>query len=1095
MIPDSGWLTPRIGVRRALLATLASVVVVASLVAAVLAAREYDLRRFASGAADPADAPSLAQIATHYWPWLLAALAAAAALSFAACHFIAISFRLAATRDQLAEKLRDNRDLLARSRERVKELTCIYGLTRLTHDAHDLDEILHQAVTLIPSGWHQPGLTRCRIRFDDRLYTSDDFRDSPLRLRAPVVIGGVERGELEVFHARRQGPGPVDADDAHDGVDGDPFLDEERTLIEGLAALLAGAAERLEAAADRAASERRFRVLFEHAPYGVAATDPQGRLTLANPALRDMLAAAADEADPRNAGDQSLLDLIDPRDADRVAAKLDDLRDAGVGRFSTDARCRAAGGTRWARLAVSAVGDPDGCDDESFICVLQDISARRAAESRARRSNHFFRATLDAMDQHIAILDADGAILQVNRAWQDFARANGLAGDDQCCLGANYIEVCEGAADHDDPAGCADQARAVADGLRQLLTGKCDHFQLEYPCHGPDAQRWFVLNATRFIERGKSRAVVTHTNITARRLAESAVRASEERYALAVRGSQDGIWDWDVRGGNVFFSDRWFEMLGIGLDDERTRPCRIETWTRRIASNHLVRFNDAVDQVFAGHDDEFDIELAMEHEAGGTRWMRCRGAAIRDDAGSVVRLAGSIADITRTKDALDQLQRLARQDTLTGLANRALLTERIDLAIDRLRQDPAQPFAAVLFDLDRFKTVNDAMGHGTGDALLRAVADGLRDQLHEGDTVARLGGDEFVVLLGHCPDAPAAADVAERLRAAITGPFQIGELHIEAQASAGMVFIDDPGCSAEQVLRDADVALYEAKAAGRNTGLLFDARMQESVHRRLQIEHDLRHAVARDQLRLVYQPIVDLATGQTAGVEALLRWHHPEHGLIPPDQFIPIAEETGLITAVGQWVLGTACRRLAQLRRRPEAADLYVAVNLSRRQLVQPDLHTKVNQVLLDTGLPADKLHLEITESTMMDQRHDMLAAMKRLRQLGVQLVMDDFGTGYSALSCLHHFPIQTLKLDRSFIHSMEDRPDFTAIVLAIITLADHLNLAVVAEGLETQSNVAQLQALDCGFAQGYYFAKPMPPEDLPAYLASQDPRPRHAVA
>jgi diguanylate cyclase (GGDEF)-like protein/PAS domain S-box-containing protein len=565
---------------------------------------------------------------------------------------------------------------------------------------------------------------------------------------------------------------------------------------------------------------------------------------------------------------------------------------------------------------------------------------------------------------------------------------------------------------------------------------------------------------------------------------------SERRFELAVRGSQDGIFDWDLVSDRIYYSPRWQTLL----DCEEPLSDRPEEWLRRIASSHLALFDAEIQRIKDRASDALDMELPMQAGTGETRWMMCRGSAVRDQQGSPVRLAGAITDITALKDATRALEELTRLDPMTGLANRAVFAEQLATTRAALNRVPEQHFAVLFFDFDRFKLVNDSLGHAAGDALLVSIADRFREQVREPDCIARFGGDEFAVLLHNVPDVGTAERAAERFLHAFESPHQIAGHEVTSTASIGVCCSALGLDTAEGMMRDADTALYDAKASGRNRFRVFDIEMRARSQQRFDFERDLRRAIADEQLHLRYQPVHRLDSGVLVGFEALLRWNHPREGVVTPDRFISLAEETGLIVPIGEWVLDRACGDLAELQA-AGCPDLTIAVNVSRRQLIQPDLPERVAQTLARTGIAPETLHLEITETTVMDQRHDMLSRLQQLRELGVWLSMDDFGTGFSSMSCLHDFPVQILKLDRSFIATMEQEREFTAIVQAIITLAQHLKLHVIAEGLETEGQVAQLQAMDCEYAQGYFFARPMVIEDVRAYLSKWNQAQSHAEA
>lgn len=579
---------------------------------------------------------------------------------------------------------------------------------------------------------------------------------------------------------------------------------------------------------------------------------------------------------------------------------------------------------------------------------------------------------------------------------------------------------------------------------------------------------------------------LTRTRDRARQLAGEltvSLRRSEQRYALAINGSQEGLWDWDLATGKVYYAPRWKELLGLAEDEVGDLP---EEWFGRIVSSGLAEFHLSLTRHIEGETDRFDIEVEMYHADGQTRWMLCRAAAVRGGDGKAIRLTGSLADITDLKQAQNELLSLAHHDRLTGLANRTLLTDRLGHAIARVKRNPGYQFAVLFLDFDRFKVINDSMGHGVGDRLLVGMAERILGVVREVDTVARFGGDEFVVLVDGVNGIADAEVLSDRLLAALAEPFSIDACEIVSTASIGVVGSEFGYEKAEDVIRDADAAMYQAKAEGKARYCLFDAQMHTQAVRCLKLEQDLRLCDFQRQFQVYYQPIINLDTGELSGFEALVRWDHPEHGQIQPDEFIGIAEDTGLIVELGEWVLVEACMQLARWRMRfGEGADLSINVNLSKRQLMHADLLSVVSGVLERTGIPPSALTLEITETTVMENTRGIISVMKQIRELGVRLAIDDFGTGHSSLSCLHQFPIDQLKIDHGFIKNMQDHREFAAVMDAIVSLAHCLHLDVVAEGIENADQLVQLQAMDCRFGQGYLFARPMPAIETFDYLAS----------
>jgi diguanylate cyclase (GGDEF)-like protein/PAS domain S-box-containing protein len=558
-----------------------------------------------------------------------------------------------------------------------------------------------------------------------------------------------------------------------------------------------------------------------------------------------------------------------------------------------------------------------------------------------------------------------------------------------------------------------------------------------------------------------------------RNRAEMALRDSEERYALALDGAKDGLWDWDLRQDRIYFSSRWKSMLGFQNGEIGATPSE---WLGRVHPDDLPLVQLALSAHLAGRTPDFESELRMRHRDGGWRWVLTRGLAVRNEAGEAYRMAGSQSDITTRKQAEERLLHDAFHDCLTGLPNRALFIDRLGMAIAHAKRRLSYTYAVLFIDLDRFKNVNDSLGHSAGDELLVVVARRLESCLRPGDTVARLGGDEFSILLDEVADVDHAVQVAQRLHREMERPFRVRGHEVFVTLSLGITVgaggdYDRP----EDVLRDADTAMYGAKSSGKARDAVFDRDMHDRAVALLELETDLRRAIERAEFEIYYQPIVSLDSGRISAFEALLRWRHPRRGLLHPNSFVPVAEDTGLIVPIGWWVLREACGQLADWQALPAGGEhLAVTVNLSSKQFMQADLVERIQDILSQTGVRPDSLRLEITESTIMGQAEDAIAKLLALRDFGVKLYIDDFGTGYSSLSYLHRLPVDALKIDRSFISEMDGGGERSEIVGTIVTLARTLRMDVAAEGIETAEQVSRLRALSCHYGQGYFFSKPL---------------------
>ncbi|HVN77195.1 MAG TPA: EAL domain-containing protein [Thermoanaerobaculaceae bacterium] len=553
---------------------------------------------------------------------------------------------------------------------------------------------------------------------------------------------------------------------------------------------------------------------------------------------------------------------------------------------------------------------------------------------------------------------------------------------------------------------------------------------------------------------------------------ERALWESEERYALAVNGANDGIWDFNLITGTAYFSPRWKSMLGY-RDDEIGSG--IEEWFSRVHPDDRIGLRKAFDAHLGGHQPHFEHEHRMIDKNGSSIWVLSRGLAVRDGSGKPTRVAGSLTDITARKRAEEQLLHDALYDALTQLPNRTLFLDHLGLAMEQSRRRKDAMVALLFIDLDRFKNINDSLGHSVGDELLVELARRLTRFLRPGDTVARLGGDEFAILLNDIHGPGDATRVAERVQDLMREKLVIGGREVFTSASIGVALSNPSYRAPEEILRDADTAMYRAKAAGRGCYQVFDQTMHRSVVALLKLETELRQAVEKNQFLMHYQPIVSLEDKRIVGFEGLVRWLHPERGLISPSRFIGVAEETGLIVPLGWWVLEQACRHARDWQRVvPAEPPLYVSVNVSGKVVMQPDMYDRVVAILEQTGLSPSSLRLEITENVIMDHGDLALQKLAQFHRLGVQFSVDDFGTGYSSLSYLQRFSYDTLKIDRSFISGMETTGDASAIVKTIVALANMLKINVVAEGVETAVQFEKLREIGCSHAQGFWFSRPV---------------------
>jgi diguanylate cyclase (GGDEF)-like protein/PAS domain S-box-containing protein len=557
---------------------------------------------------------------------------------------------------------------------------------------------------------------------------------------------------------------------------------------------------------------------------------------------------------------------------------------------------------------------------------------------------------------------------------------------------------------------------------------------------------------------------------------------SEERYSLAVRAANDGIWDWDLARDRIYLSTRWRAILG-GPEDSQDEPPA--AWFDLVHNDDLEPLHAAIRAHISKRSQNLEIELRMRHRNGSWRWVLVRGLATRDAQGQATRLAGSLSDITERRTAEHQLRHDALHDTLTALPNRALFMDRLDQVLQRAARDPTVTCAVLFVDIDNFKDVNDRLSHSVGDRLLIAIADRLARLLRPGDTIARFAGDEFTVLLEDVDDATAARIIAQRLHQGLERAFRVSGHDLAITASIG-ISLNIPGINAADLLRNSDIAMYHAKAHGTSHSVVFDDGMHTRIVTRLTRETDLRRALEESLLGVYYQPIVDLTSGRVRGLEALVRW--PETwAFVAPLDFIAIAEQTGLIRPLGQHVLRTALHTLADWRRAGVVEDdVQMSVNLSGRQLDDPTLLDQLRDAIANAGVPPRVLLLEITESTLMQNLERTQAMISEIASIGIGLHLDDYGTGYSSLSALHHYAVDALKIDRSFIAAINEKTaNSEVIVRSTVTLAHNLGMSVVAEGIEDAAQLQRLKGFGCDHGQGYLFSKPLSRQNTETLLSN----------
>jgi diguanylate cyclase (GGDEF)-like protein/PAS domain S-box-containing protein len=590
-------------------------------------------------------------------------------------------------------------------------------------------------------------------------------------------------------------------------------------------------------------------------------------------------------------------------------------------------------------------------------------------------------------------------------------------------------------------------------------------------------------------------ATLVWHDVTDRRREEQSLRRNEERLSLAAAGAQDGIWEWDLANKEFFMSSRWNALVGRPAQATIARP---EEWLGRVHPEDMAALKEAIEAHLTGQTEHLRHEHRLQHEDGSYRWFLCHAVASRNDARRSLRIGGSLTDTTDRVSGQVGVADASFKDPLTGLCNRTVFVEGLGRRLKECKEGQRGRFALLYLDLDRFKVVNDSLGHLVGDELLVAVSRRLESCVRPDDALARLGGDEFAILINHLGEDQQANAMAFRIQDALRAPLSIGGREVFTSSSIGIAFGPAQYNDPDEIMRDADTAMYHAKSHGKARHEVFDADMHARVRDRLGLESDLRHAVSKNDFEVHYQPIVSLATGMCVGFESLVRWNRNGEP-VSPATFVPMAEELGLIEPLGTWVLQRACHTFADWQRRfPDSGLDYITVNVSSRQLTQHTFLRVVERAVHESGLDPNSLRIEITETALMDSPAIASESLRELRDLGVKIYLDDFGTGYSSLSHLHKLPVDALKIDRSFVKSLL-LPDRPAIVESVLALARTLNTSVVAEGIETERQARELERLGCTHAQGFLFSRPIPTHAAEKLIIEHQPlgpkRPKSDVA
>ena len=693
---------------------------------------------------------------------------------------------------------------------------------------------------------------------------------------------------------------------------------------------------------------------------------------------------------------------------------------------------------------------------------------RQELEELGEREERFRQIAENVQEVFFMISAKTDEILYISPAYEEVwgRTCQSLYEDPQSWLSAIHIE---------------DSYKAIATIETQFRTG--DDFEEEYRIVRPDDTiRWVRVRAfpVRDFMGRLSRFVGIAEDITQRKEAEAAMKKSEEQFRLTFEMAPIGM--------AITTLDGKFKRVNQALCDALcyTQEELLQLSFAEISHAEDSDIHSILEQkLIAGKNSDFQIEKRYVAKTGRIVDTILKVVIVRDPEGKPLHFNNQIVDITERKYMEKQLLHDALHDALTGLPNRALFMDRLEQQLKKAQNQENYLFAVLFLDLDRFKVVNDSVGHLIGDKLLIEIARRLEKSISPTDTVARLGGDEFTILLENIQNQEEATLVAESIYQTLSHPFNLDSHEIFTTASIGIA-LSDPGYEKpEDILRDADLTMYSAKEQGKARYEIFDSSMRDRALQRLALETDLRRGIEREEFEIYYQPITSLQLGTLSGFEALARWKHPTKGFISPSEFIPVAEETGLIVPLGSWLLKKACTELRNWQLKyPQHPPIKISVNLSGKQFREPQLIEEIDAILTETGLEGKFLKLEITESLLIDNLETVTETILTLRERDIQFSIDDFGTGYSSLSYLHRFPVDTIKIDRSFVTQIQADRENSAIIKAIVTLAHMLDMDVIAEGIETTAQLAQLKLLKCEYGQGFFFSKPLSKERAEALIA-----------
>lgn len=844
-----------------------------------------------------------------------------------------------------------------------------------------------------------------------------------------------------------------------------PILDSQGKMFSWIA-YFADITDRKRAESEMRRRAEHFHTLLDRTRDIVAVVDADSTIQYLNPAVERSLGFAAAELVGRKG-----IDYLRPADRTRALATLAGTlaKEAGPATFDFQHK---DGSWRTFEAMASMLAQPEVSADPNqapaFVVSARDVTGRAV---EAPSSLH--TQVIDSVTDAVTTFDLEFRIVSMNPS------ARRIFGLNQATVaGQRTEELLRGW-----------QQNPSREEIRQQLIQK-KWWKGEVRYQQPKGAVLILeasVTAIQDAQNALTGYVAIQRDVTERNEAAEALRASEERYALAAKSTNDGIFDWDLRKEEIYYSPRWKQMLGYSDNDIVGMP---DEWFMLVHPDDVQNLKAQVARHLKGQLPVLEAEYRIRRQDSQYVWMLARAVAVRDHKGVAIRLVGSQSDISEQKAVEDQLLHEAFHDALTGLPNRVLFIDRLGVLVDRARHGKNPKHFAVLFiDVDRFKYVNDSLGHLAGDEFLIEIGRRLQSCIGEKDTLARYGGDEFILLLDQMSGAWAVQAFCEKIQKAMSTPFDYQGQEYYSSLSVGSTFSSLGYDRPDEMMRDADTALYQAKARGRGRHVAFDKSMHTEACAKLELEADLRRAIERREFRILYQPLIALGMsphqGRLAGFEALVRWHHPARGVLAPSQFLPAAEETGLILEIDRWVLRDACLQMRTWQTMyPHRLPLHVSVNLSGQHFLQLDLAQQIRTILKETTLNPEFLRIELTESVLV-KNPTASEIFRELREIKVQLNLDDFGTGYSSLSYLSKYPVDRLKIDKSFVMAMTGNGQNTEIVRTILQLAHNLKLNVVAEGVETAEQLESLRAFGCEFAQGYHLAYPLEGDSAGELIAS----------